>query len=103
MEGEEIIHKLEETTKKPTLKSNKLFLRLLKYIGKIDSGIHYEEYVHVNIKVPLIEWSIQTFLLRAFLIYISLSAIGVFLITPPPTWKVLILSEGLSLSWYLLV
>lgn len=100
MEEGEILKKLEESAVKPTKKPNKLFLRLLKYLGKLESGMQYEDYVRKQIKIPLIEWIIQTIILRALLIFLCLSAIGLFL---PPPLKVLLIAEGLSIIWYLLV
>ena len=101
MEVSDILHKLEKSTNKPIEKSNKLFISFLKYLGKLKSGMDYEDYLKDNITVPLIEWIIQVLVIRALLLFFCLSVVD-FINYPQASIRFLT-AEGLSILWFLLV
>ena len=97
--------KSTEFSKKLHLKTKydgKTLPKLLKYLKKIRDVSQYEDYINDNVKIPLIEWCIQVLIIRPVLFIAVLMSLSAFLSLPPPL-VILILAEGLSITWYLLV
>jgi len=98
MKSLEFSDKLHQKTKY----DSKTLPKVLKYLEKIKDISQYEEYVKKNIKLPLIEWIIQVLIIRPILFVAVLMSLSVSLRLLPP-FVILILAEGLSILWYLLV
>jgi len=78
---------------------HKLFSRILKYLKKIEKFEQYDDYIK-NLKITLIDWLIEL-QVRAILLFLLFKCLAgiLFLITP----NVIMLAEGTSLLWFLLV
>jgi len=98
MKSTEFSKKLHQKTKY----DSKTLPKLLKYLKKIRDLTQYEDYIRDNIKIPLIEWIIQVLIIRPVLFIAVLMSLSAFSSLPPPL-VILILAEGLSILWYLLV
>lgn len=100
MKVEESAIKLVKTTENATKTLPKLF----KYLDLIKSVADYQDYTKKNIKLPLINWSVEYLIIKPFLLFIILLSAALFLeqITPQRLLSMTYVAEGLSLSWYLL-
>jgi len=84
--------------------SNKALPRLLVFFNKIEKVEQFDDYLKNNIALPLLEWFMEVFILRAFLIYLVLAALTLTqqLRYYHPSTR-LILAQGLSILWFLVV
>ena len=71
----------------------------LKYLKKIPSIQKYEEY-KLQVIISLWNWFIDT-QVRAFLLFVLLSCLSAIAFSTTPTK--LMLAEGLSITWYMLI
>jgi len=93
--------KSEEFLKKDLLikkYSNKPLPKFLKFLGKIKELDGYEGWIKETNKT-LLNWILDYLIILPFIIFFCLSALG---ISSPPM-KTILLAEGSSLAWYLLL
>ena len=84
--------------------SNKALPRLLVFFNKIEKVEQFDDYLKNKIAIPFLEWFLEVFIIRAFLIYLVLAAITLIFrlgFYHHPTR--LILAQGLSILWFLVV
>ena len=80
--------------------SSKPIPKFLKFIGKITELDEFEDWLKET-KISLLNWIITYLIILPFIIFLCLSALGLF--NTPPALKMILLAEGISLSWYLII
>lgn len=98
MEGEKIKEKADKITKYST----KILPKLLIYTKKIKSASDYEDWLK-QLNIHLFDWFLETFIIRAFLIFICLLVAVAISTFRPPLLLQFIVAEGISLLWFLLI
>jgi len=99
---EETPEKQFETIQKVEKNSRNVIANLLKFFGKIKSVGQFDDYLKDIIFIPFVEWFVKIFIIRAFIIFFCLTAIGFLFYSPPPTRIQIALAEGISILWYIL-
>ena len=94
MKEQEFLDKLRKKSKY----SDKKLPKLLKYLKLIKDSSEYEVYLKDYIKIPLVKWVLQVLVVRPTVLTVAL-----FCLSAKTTTQTIILAEGISLSWYLLV
>jgi len=102
MEYDENPDKFIKNANKLRKNSNKLFPRFLVFLKKIRSVSEFDDYFKNKIEIPIIDWFIEYFIIKSFLIFICLSAFGINFIRFPSFPNSLFLAEGISIFWFLL-
>ena len=95
--------KSEEFLKKDLLikkYSNKPFPKLLKYLEWIKELDDYEEWIKDQKRVML-KWIGTYLVVLPFFVFFCLTALN--LKTTPNVLKIILLAEGISIAWYLLL
>ncbi len=98
MEGEKIKEKADKITKYST----SIIPKLLVYTKKIKSASDYENWIK-QLNIQLFDWFFETFIVRAFLIFIVLLVAVTISQTRLPLLAQFIAAEGISLLWFLIV
>ena len=93
----ELLRKLENHKKY----DQKWLPKFLKYLGKIPNIARYEEYKK-QIKVSIIEWTIELHI-RTLFLFIMLICLSAGIGFTPNIYVILFLSEGISFTWFLLI
>ena len=96
MKGEDI----RENAIKTNIYSHKTIVKLLIYLKKIRKASDYEDWAKA-LKSSLFEWFLITFVIRAFVIFMCLWLITFSFVTPK--YQLILLAEGLSILWYLII
>ncbi len=95
--------KSEEFFKKDSLikkYSNKPFPKFLKFMGNIKTLDEYENWIKEQNKTML-KWIGSYLVVLPFFIFFCLSALN--LKTTPNVLQIILLAEGISIAWYLLL
>ena len=82
--------------------SKNIVVKLLIYLGKLKSASQFEDYLKQLNKI-LADWFFETFIVRAFLIFICLLVAGATLSYTTPIIEKFIAAEGISIVWFLII
>lgn len=104
---EETAEKFFERQNKVARNSNKLLPSLLKFLNKIEKVEQFDAYLKDRLTIPFIDWFLEVFIIRAFLIYFVLTMFTPVVISLPSAFlnhpQRFGIAEGLSLLWFILV
>ena len=96
MKGE----KIKENTDKISKYNTKILPKLLIYTNKIKSTAEYETWLK-QLNVQLFNWFFETFVSRAFLIFICILVAVTISSLDTPIVEQFMAAEGISLIWFL--
>ena len=100
---EQTAEKFMESQRKLAKNSIKPLPKLFIFFNLIKSVEHYDLYLKENLFIPFVNWFVEVFIIRAFLINMSILCltIGLGLLTTPN--EIIALSIGISVLWFLLI